>query len=148
MKKLTFAIALLMLLSASYAQQKVSWSFSAKKLANNKYEIHIIGIPPSGWHIYSQLTPEGGPVPTSFKFNNNSLLAIEGRVVEKGRVITYFDENFKVNVKYFEGKADFVQVVSLRGNIKTNLSGEVESMICNDRTCMPPTTQKFNIALN
>ena len=130
------------------AQQKISWSYSAKKLPNNKYEIHIIATPPTGWHIYSQLTPDGGPVPTTFKFNKNALVAVQSKMNEKGKVISYFDKNFKVDVKYFEGKADFVQVVTVKGNIKTNISGEVESMICNDRTCMPPSTEKFNIALN
>jgi Disulphide bond corrector protein DsbC len=69
-------------------------------------------------------------------------------VGEKGKVISYFDQNFKVDVKYFEGKADFVQVITVKGKIKTNISGEVESMICNDRTCMPPATEKFNVVLN
>ncbi len=148
MKKLSFAIFWMLFFTVANAQQKVSWSYSAKKLSTNKYEIHIIATPPQGWHIYSQFTPEGGPVPTNFRFNNNGLIALVGKVAEKGKVVTYYDENFKVNVKYFEGKADFVQTITLIGNVKTNISGEVESMICNDRTCMPPTSQKFSIALN
>jgi hypothetical protein len=148
MKKIGFSVIMILVFGAVNAQQKISWAYSAKKLANKKYEIHITATPPPGWHIYSQLTPEGGPVPTTFKFNNNALLALQGKVGEKGKLITYYDKNFKVNVKYFEGKADFVQVVTLKGNIKTNISGEVESMICNDKVCMPPTTEKFNVALN
>lgn len=148
MKKIAFVIVMIFFLAYANAQQKISWSYTAKKLGNNKYEVHIIASPPQGWHIYSQFTPPGGPVPTSFRFNNNGLVALQGKVVEKGKVITYFDENFKVDVKYFEGKADFVQLVTLIGNVKTNISGDIESMICNDRTCMPPTTQKFSIALN
>ncbi|MBC7423829.1 MAG: sugar transporter, partial [Ferruginibacter sp.] len=61
---------------------------------------------------------------------------------------SYFDKNFKVEVKYFEGKVDFVKIVTVKGKINTNVSGSVESMICNDRTCMPPTKATFNIALN
>lgn len=148
MKKIVFGIVMILFFSVVNAQQKVSWSYSAKKLGNNKYEVHMIATPPQGWHIYSQKTPAGGPVPTSFKFTHNGLIALQGKVSEKGKVITYFDDNFKVNVKYFEGKADFVQVVTMVGNVKTNVSGEVESMICNDRTCMPPTSEKFNIRLN
>ncbi|MEP7142345.1 MAG: protein-disulfide reductase DsbD domain-containing protein [Ferruginibacter sp.] len=148
MKKIVFVIMMVLVFGAANAQQKISWTYSSKKLANNKYEIHITATPPPGWHIYSQLTPEGGPIPTTFKFNNNALLTLLGKVGEKGKLTTYFDKNFKVDVKYFEGKADFVQVVTLKGNIKTNISGEVESMICNDKVCMPPTTEKFNVALN
>ncbi len=148
MKQLTFIFLIMLLFGVANAQQKISWSYSAKKLPNNKYEIHIIATPPPGWHIYSQLTPDGGPVPTTFKFSKNALVMVQSKMNEKGKVVSYFDKNFKVDVKYFEGKADFVQVVTVKGNIKTNISGEVESMICNDRTCMPPSTEKFNIALN
>jgi thiol:disulfide interchange protein DsbD len=104
--------------------------------------------PPIGWHIYSQFTPGGGPIPTSFSFNKNALIALVGKVVEKGKLTKYYDKNFKVDVMYFEGKADFVQIIKVKGKLKTNLSGEIESMICNDRTCMPPVTQKFNVLLN
>lgn len=148
MKQIFFGLMMALFFGVAGAQQKVSWAYTAKKLAANKYEIHITATPPPGWHIYSQLTPEGGPVPTTFKFNKNALVAVNGKVNEKGKVISYFDNNFKVNVKYFEGKADFVQVVTVKGKIKTNISGEIESMICNDRTCMPPTIEKFNVALN
>ena len=148
MKQFAFIFLMMLVFGIANAQQRISWSYSAKKLPNNKYEIHIIATPPTGWHIYSQLTPDGGPVPTTFKFNKNALVAVQSKMNEKGKVISYFDKNFKVDVKYFEGKADFVQVVTVKGNIKTNISGEVESMICNDRTCMPPSTEKFNIALN
>lgn len=148
MKKLLFPLLVMVFIGGVNAQQKINWSYSARNLGNNKYEVHIIATPPPGWHIYSQLTPDGGPVPTIFKFNNNALIALQGKVKEKGKVISYFDKNFKVDVKYFEGKADFVQLVTVKGKIKTNISGEIESMICNDRICMPPTTEKFNVSLN
>jgi hypothetical protein len=59
MKKIVFAITLILFFGAVNAQQKISWSYTAKKLANNKYEVHITATPPQGWHIYSQLTPVG-----------------------------------------------------------------------------------------
>jgi len=148
MKKIFLAAVLIISLTSVFAQQKTSWTFTAKKLAGNKYELHMTATPPAGWHVYSQNTPDGGPIPTIFTFNNNALVTLSGKVKENGKTIKYFDKNFKVNVIYFEGKAEFVQVVTVKGKIKTNVSGEVESMICNDRTCMPSTTEKFNIALN
>lgn len=139
----------MILVNAAIAQQKINWSFVAKKLPGSKYELHMTATPPMGWHVYSQTTPEGGPIPTEFKFTNNSLVTVAAaKPKEAGKLVTYFDKNFKVDVKYFEGKVDFVKTVTVKGKIKTNISGTVESMICNDRTCMPPTTEKFNIALN
>lgn len=149
MKKIFTAVLLLVLLNVANAQQKITWNFMAKKLAGNTYELHITATPPLGWHIYSQKTPDGGPIPTEFKFTNNALVTVEAsKPKEIGKLVTYFDKNFKVDVKYFEGKVEFVKNVTVKGKIKTNISGTVESMICNDRTCMPPTTEKFNISLN
>jgi Disulphide bond corrector protein DsbC len=147
MKKLGLVL-MLFFWAGVISAQKITWTYSAKKLAGDKYELHLVANPPVGWHIYSQTTPDGGPVPTTFTFNKNALATVTGTVKEKGKLVTYYDKNFKVNVKYFEGKVDFVQIVTVKGKIKTNVSGEIESMICNDRTCMPPTTEKFNIALN
>ncbi len=146
MKKGFVSVLLFFIISAATAQ-KISWSYTAKKLAGNKYELHITAVPPAGWHIYSQNTPDGGPLPTTFTFNKNPLVTISGKPKETGKLVDYYDKNFKVNVKYFEGKVEFVQVVTLKGKVKTNVTGEVESMICNDRTCMPGTTEKFTIAL-
>jgi hypothetical protein len=151
MKHLFTSMILIFFGMAVSAQIKASidWTFSAKKLvAENTYEITIVANPPAGWHVYSQFTPEGGPVPTAFTFNKNALLSLEGKTRESGKIIEYFDKNFNVKVKYFDHKAVFTQIVKVKGKIKTNISGEVESMICNDRTCMPPITQKFSIPLN
>ncbi len=146
MKKGFVSLVLLFAVIAASAQ-KTTWSFSAKKLAGNKFELHLTASPPPGWHIYSQTTPDGGPLPTEFTFNANPLVTVAGKPKENGKLVQYYDKNFKVNVKYFEGKVDFVQVITLKGKAKTNITGKVESMICNDRTCMPPTTENFTIAL-
>lgn len=149
MKKIIAGIVFTLLFITANAQQKISWSFVAKKGANNLYELHMTATPPTGWHIYSQTTPEGGPIPTEFKFTNNALVTVAtAKLKEVGKLVSYFDKNFKVDVKYFEGRVDFVKKITVKGKIKTNISGTVESMICNDRTCMPPTTENFNIALN
>jgi thiol:disulfide interchange protein DsbD len=148
MNRIVFLIAIIFCFNAVNAQQKIAWTYSTKKLANNQYEVHLTATPPIGWHIYSQFTPDGGPIPTSFSFSKNALTILVGKVVENGKLIKYYDKNFKVDVKYFEGKADFVQIIKVKGKLKTNLSGEVESMICNDRTCMPPVIEKFNVLLN
>ncbi len=149
MKKIFLGILVMSLFYTANAQQKINWVFAAKKMPHNTYELRMTATPPSGWHIYSQTTPDGGPIPTEFKFTSNALLTVtDKKPKEEGKLVTYFDKNFKVDVKYFEGKVDFVKTVTVKGSIKTNISGTVESMICNDRTCMPPTTEKFNILLN
>jgi thiol:disulfide interchange protein DsbD len=102
----------------------------------------------SPWHTYSQFTPDGGPVPTSFNFSKNPLFKLDGKVKENGNLIKKHEDVFGVDVKYFNGKVDFVQRVTVKGNARTNVTGSVEFMVCNDHQCLPPATEKFSIALN
>ena len=149
MKKIiTVAIVLFTAITVNAQVAKISWTFTAKKLTGNNYEIHMTATPPAGWHTYSQTTPDGGPLPTEIKFTPNGLVSINGKVKEVGKLKTVHDDTFGVDVKYFEGKVDFVQLVNVKGSIKTNISGSVDAMMCNDKTCIPAATQTFNIALN
>lgn len=147
MKNIFLAFIALLFLAAGHAQDVVKWSFSAKKINDKTYEVHFTPSVQSPWHIYSQHSPEGGALPTVFSINKNPLVTLEGKVKEIGKVVSKYEEVFDVTVKYFEGKADFVQTVSLKGNFKTNITGSVEFMACNEEQCLPPQTVAFNIAL-
>jgi hypothetical protein len=63
-------------------------------------------------------------------------------------MITKHETVFGVDVKYFDGKVDFVQKVKLKGTAKTNFTGSVTFMVCNDEQCLPAATQKFSLYLN
>ena len=91
MNRIIFSIAIIFCFNAVNAQQKIAWTFTTKKLADSQYEVRMTATPPIGWHIYSQFTPGGGPIPTSFSFNKNALIALVGKVVEKGKLTKYYD---------------------------------------------------------
>jgi len=146
MKQLVFTLIAFFTIQTVSAQ-KIKWEFTAKKLSGDKYELHMTATVPSGWHVYSQNSPEDGPIPTKFTYNANALVKLDGKTKEVGTLEKYYDQNFKVEVKYYGGKVDFVQVVKLKSKIKTNISGQVESMICNDSRCLPTTAVNFSIAL-
>jgi hypothetical protein len=149
MKKI-FALALsFVVLNGVNAQVKdpVQWAFTAKKINATTYEVHLTANIENGWHLYSQTTPDGGPVPTSIELSKNPLLVIDGSAKEMGKLEQHHEPLFGVDVKQFSGKVDFVQTVKLKGKAKTALNGSVEFMTCNDHECLPPKTQKFSVAL-
>ena len=49
------------------------------------------------------------------------------------------------NVNYFEKTVDFVQLVKVKGNVKTNLSGKVEFMVCDEEKCLPPSEVEVKV---
>ncbi len=149
MKKILFSSFLLLVVNVLFAQiqDPVNWTATSKKIADKTYEIHLIANIEDGWHIYSQTTPAGGPIPTNISFTKNPLLVLQGTAKEVGKLEQHNEPLFGVDVKQFSDKVDFVQVVKVKASVKTSMSVSVEFMVCNDRQCLPPTTKKFTVAL-
>ena len=139
------ALLLLSILSVAQSSKEVKWDYSAKKIADKTYEIHMTATINGDYHMYAQNVGGDGPVPTSFSFSKNPLLITEGKVKEAGKMIKRFESAWNHNVSYYEGKVDFVQVVKLKANAKTSLSGKVEFMVCNEKQCLPPAEVPINV---
>lgn len=151
MKKIATAGLLLLFSNILFAQiqNPVSWSATSKKIADKTYEINLTANIDNGWHIYSQTTPEGGPIPTSITFTKNPLLTLEGNAKEVGKMEKHIEPLFgNIDVKQFSNKVEFVQKVKLKAPVKTSVNVAVEFMVCNDKQCLPPSTRKFTVALN
>ena len=150
MKKLFTAAFLLMVSNILFAQlvkNPVQWTASTKKIADKTYEVRISAAIPDGWHIYSQNTPDGGPIPTEITFTKNPLVVAQGKTKEIGKMEKHFEPLFNVDVLQYSNKVDFVQVVKLKANVKTKVDVAVEFMVCDNKECLPPSTKKFTLAL-
>jgi thiol:disulfide interchange protein DsbD len=99
------------------------------------------------WHIYSQTTGKGGPVATKIAFKNNPLVTVVGVTKEIGKVKQVYDEIFKTTVRYIGETATYTQTLKVRAGVKTNISGSVEYMVCDDRQCLPPSKKTFDLKL-
>jgi|LauGreDrversion4_2_1035121.scaffolds.fasta_scaffold122844_2 DsbC/DsbD-like thiol-disulfide interchange protein len=125
----------------------VKWTHTVKAAGSGKYVVSMKAVLDKGWHIYSQRTPDGGPIPTSVLFIKNPLISMLGTVKEVGKLENHYEKLFGVDVKQFSNEVTFVQELTVKGKVKTNISGTIEYMVCNDTECLPPTTQRFTLAL-
>jgi hypothetical protein len=151
MKKIHLLIILLFVSAFSFAQtlNPVSWSFTSKKLADNTYQIEMVATIQQGWHLYAQEQPKDAiAIPTSFAFNKNPLVSLEGKVKEIGRMEKFKDEKLGVAANQYSNKVVFVQKVKLRGKAKTNVTGKLEFQTCNDQRCLPPKTINLSIPVS
>ena len=150
LKKISFIFLFLAICFVSKAQieNPVEWEFDSKKVSGTTYEIHITAKLDRGWHIYSQFTPDGGPIATTITFNKNPLITLTGKAKEVGKLEQKHEPLFGVDVKQFSGKVAFIQTVTVKGNAKTAISGAVEFMVCDDERCLPPAIEKFSLKLN
>jgi thiol:disulfide interchange protein DsbD len=135
------------IISVAQVQDPVKWSFTAKKINADTYEIRITATIEKSWHTYSQATPDGGPAPTVITFSKNPLLSLSGDVKEIGKLEQHHESLFGVDVKQYSNKVDFVQSVKVRNNAKTAIKGSIDFMVCDDKKCLPPKTVDFSISL-
>jgi len=126
----------------------VTWNFSAVKLSDKMYEVHMKATIQPGWHLYSQSQPKDAiAIPTAFTFNPNPLLSRDGKVKELGKMEVMNDKELGVSANQYSLTVDFVQKVKLKSAVKTNLTGNVEYQTCDDKKCLPPKTVNFSIAI-
>ncbi len=149
MKRIFLSLLTLAFFGAANAQieNPVKWTYTAKKIKADLYELHMTAVLDGKWHIYSQQAGEG-PEPTSFIFDKNPLLKPDGSVAENGKLTKEYDENFKSVLKFYNGKVDFVQKVKVKSNIATIAKGKVTYMVCNDKKCLPPREVPFAIKID
>jgi len=127
---------------------KVAWKYSAQKISDGKYEVHLTATIQPGWHLYSQTqSSDAIALPTTITFTKNPLLSLAGKTEEKGKVFDQFDRATASRSRYYNGTVDFVQIVQVRGNVTTSVTGEIEFMVCNDEKCLPPDRVKFSVKL-
>jgi len=149
MKKILFVVIGMLscsLFVSAQIKNPVDWKYEAKKKEGG-YQIVITATVKKPWHIYSQNTGKSGPVPTEIKFSPNPLVKLEGSVKETGKLEKIYDNAFHTDVLFYSNTVVFTQEVKVKPGIKTNITGTVEYMVCNDEQCLPPTKKSFDIKL-
>jgi len=150
MKKLYFILLSLFITASVSAQglNPVSWNFSSKKISDNVYEIQMTASIQQGWHLYSQTQPKDAIAqPTSFVFNRNPLIELDGKVKEVGNLEKFKDKELDISANQYSNKVVFTQKVKLKGKAKTNVTGKLTYQTCDDVKCLPPKTVNLSIAL-
>lgn len=148
MKKLflVFLLACINFFASAQIYDPVSWKFGAENISDKEATLVITANIEPGWHVYSQFIEEGGPIPTSFKFQEDGFRRV-GSVTESPKAISAFDPNFNMQIAWHKNQVRFSQKIKLlRPNIE--VKGTLEFMVCNDTNCLPPEEVPFSISVN
>ena len=132
--------------AASAAGQNVTWTGTAERLDDNAYRIVLEAAIPAGYHMYDMGPYDGGPNATTITFTPNEDVTLEGGVEQLDTPHRYFDELFGMEIGTFSGKARFAQWVKLAAP-QAALKAQIEWMICDDTSCMPPDDTELTIAV-
>ena len=145
MKKLFSILLLVFVTLAVQAQihQPVKWKIKLEDSKTAEKEIVFTATIEKGWHLYDMNLPEGGPVSTSFTFETPQGAELIGQPVSNIKPTVVYDEQFAMDLRWFPGAVTFTQKVKILDPKKFKIEGEVEFMVCNDETCLPPDRESF-----
>lgn len=113
----------------------VQWSATTKRIDASKFEVVISASIDEGWHLYSTKLPEGGPLPTSFSFENPVGYKLIGNIKEVSKSKTEHDEIFNLDLSYFESEAVFSQLIELESQ-EAPINITVEYQACYADKCI------------
>ncbi len=149
MKKNILVLVLVMMGFVATAQIKdpVLWKFETVKKGVDKYQLVITATIAQPWHLYSQNVGPGGPIPTKIELNKNPLVTVVGKPKENGKLQKIHDNMFKMDVLFYSNEVSFIQDLSVKAGVKTNITGVVKYMVCDDNECLPPSKKTFDIKL-
>ena len=121
----------------------VKWDIKLEDSKSSEKSITFSATIDKGWHLYDMNLPEGGPVSTSFTFTELEGAELTGNVVADRQPAKIFDNNFQMELSWYENAVVFTQKLKVTDPNKLKIAGEVEYMVCNDETCLPPEREDF-----
>lgn len=131
--------AMLLMVLTAMAQMEDPVKFTAEIKTGKTAEAEIVfsGRIESGWHIYSTDLGSNGPTEASFHVNKADGIELVGKLMPRGKEKSHFDQMFGMNVRYFEGTAQFVQKIRFTKPTYT-IDAYLEYGVCSDENCLPP----------
>lgn len=124
--------------------EPVKWEFIAEEGGENTYLLKSTAKVQEGWFIYSQNIEEGGPVPTSFMFEEDTNYELIGKVEEiSDHTYSGYDKIFEMDVTKFKKSVTFQQKVKVK-DPNQEIKGSLEFMTCDDTRCLPPEFVDFS----
>ncbi|WP_348797125.1 protein-disulfide reductase DsbD family protein [Flavobacterium adhaerens] len=134
MKKLLFIVFAFLAFAKINAQvlDPAKWTTSIEKKSETNYILTFNAVIEKDWHIYSQFTPDGGPLPLEIIFKDQKgNFDLIGKAKES-KTTTAFNDVFGVNEIFFHDKAQIQQEIKLVNPKFTVIKVELNYQICKE----------------
>lgn len=125
----------------------VKWSFRSEKKGEGLYDLIAEATIEDGWHVYAPGVHEDeGPLPTTFLITEDPKVKLEGKIIEQSSTrLEEDDPYFKMHVVKYKHDLKLIQSIKTTGT--GPVSGTLEFMCCNNKSCLPPDLKEFTIDL-
>ena len=134
MKKILFILFAFLAFAKVNAQvlDPVKWTTTIEKKSETNYILTFNGVIEKDWHVYSQFTPDGGPLPLEIIFKDQKgNFNLVGKAKES-KTATAFNDVFGVNETFFHDKAQIQQEITLINPKITSIQAELNYQVCKE----------------
>ncbi len=144
----TVFVALMGLTSFSQILTPVKWTFSTERISETEYLLIYNAKIDKDWHLYSPNSPENGPLPLVFEYENKTDFELVGKLAESPKPHGVYEEIYKVTVLQFSNFAKFTQKIKVKSAKNFHIKGLLDGQSClDDGMCVPVTANfDFNIS--
>ena len=144
---LTIIFAAVWLLMQAQIYNPVHWTFQADTTAKDVV-VRLTASIDDGWHLYDINTPDDGPSATRLEFEELGGVRLDEPPHVKGKPITIFDEDFDMDITYYEHSMTIEQRLPRNGE-KIDFKGYVAYNVCNDgNSCLSNNRYDFSFNEN
>ncbi|HTG65778.1 MAG TPA: cytochrome c biogenesis protein CcdA [Flavobacterium sp.] len=134
MKKILFILTAFLVFANVNSQilDPVKWTTKIEKKSEGVFVLTFNAVIEKEWHMYSQFTPEGGPLAMEVVFKNQSgNYSLIGKAKES-KTRTAYNDVFEVNETFFEAKAQIQQEIKLTNSKLTKIEAELNYQVCKE----------------
>jgi len=134
MKKLLFTLIALLVFTDGFSQilDPVKWKSRTEKISENEFNLVLEGKIDAGWHLYSQFTPEGGPIPLEIQYTESSgNYELVGKTKES-KTKKEFNPVFEVDEIFFENKVVLTQKIKILNSKVSSIKVVIDYQTCKE----------------
>jgi thiol:disulfide interchange protein len=134
MRKILFILLAFLAFANASAQilDPVKWTTKIEKKSDTNYLLIFNGKIDADWHMYSQFTPDGGPLPLEVIFNNaKGNFDLVGKAKES-KTETKFNDVFEVNETFFKNKVQISQEIKLTNSKTSKIEAVLNYQVCKE----------------
>ena len=135
LKRTVMAVFAGLIALCASAQGVISVDSKASVLPDGNVELLLTVSLEPGWYMYSTVPVSGGPMATSFTADESTAFTLSGGLQDVEEAHVKLDEGFGIDVKYFEGTAQFRQVIVPASQETFTVTGYLEYQTCNGAEC-------------
>jgi thiol:disulfide interchange protein len=134
MKKILFTLLALLIFTNGFSQilDPVKWKSKTEKISETEFNLILEGKIDAGWHLYSQFTPDGGPIPLEIQYSESAGNYVLVGKTKESKTKKEFNTVFEVDEIFFENKVVLTQKVKILNSKVSTIKVVIDYQTCKE----------------